>query len=83
MAGYETYLQSLGIQFHWYINKESKQLDYRDLTGPEKLKLFKNIKISSLLPNSQNNEITQQIWDDFSAIAKDLKHDFKLDEVKR
>lgn len=52
------------------------------MTGPEKLKLFKNIKISSLLPNSQNNGITQQIWDDFSAIAKDLKHDFKLDEVK-
>ena len=27
------------------INKESKKLEYRDLTGPEKLKLFQNINI--------------------------------------
>ena len=28
MAGYERYLQSLGIPFHWYISKETKQLEY-------------------------------------------------------
>ena len=81
MAEYERYLQSLGIPFHIYVSKESKQLDYKDLTGPEKVKHFENIKISSLLSNSPDNQITQQIWDDFSAIRKDLKHDFKSDEV--
>lgn len=56
-------------------------MEYRDLTGPEKVKLLKNIKISTLLPNSPDNEIIQQIWDNFSGIAEDLKQDFKLDEV--
>ena len=28
MAGYETYLQNLNIPFHWYVSKETKQLDY-------------------------------------------------------
>ena len=40
MAGYESYLQSLGIPFHWYVGKETKQLEYRDLTGPEKVFTF-------------------------------------------
>ena len=31
---------SVGISFSFRINKESLKLEYRDLTGPEKLKLF-------------------------------------------
>ena len=49
MAAYETLLKNLGISFQWQIGKDSKKLEYRDLTGPEKLKLFENIKISSVL----------------------------------
>ena len=41
MAGYESYLQSLGIPFHWYVGKETKQLESdRDLTGLEKVFTF-------------------------------------------
>ena len=40
MAGYEMLLNNLGVSFQWHIGKESKKLEYRDLTGPEKLKLF-------------------------------------------
>ena len=43
MARYETFLQDLGIPFSWYVGKETKQLEYRDLIGPEKVKLFQNI----------------------------------------
>lgn len=83
MAGYETFLNSLGIPFHWYVGKETKQLEYRDLTGPEKVKLLKNVTISSLLPNSPNKQIIQEIWDDFSSIIEAIKHDFKAEDVKR
>ena len=81
MDGYETYLQNLNIPFHWYVSKETKQLDYRDLTGPEKVKLFKNIKISSLMPNTTDQlegriEKMQEIWDDFWVITQNLKQDF-------
>lgn len=46
MSRYETFLQELGIPFSWYVGKETEQLEYRDLTGPEKVKLFQNINIS-------------------------------------
>ena len=39
---YEQFLQEkCKISFHMYIDKESKTLKWRDLTGPEKLRLFK------------------------------------------
>ena len=40
MACYEMLLDNLGVSFQWHIGKESKKLEYKDLTGPEKLKLF-------------------------------------------
>lgn len=45
MACYEEFIKSMGITFNFRINKESKKLEYRDLTEPEKLKLFQNINI--------------------------------------
>ena len=81
MSRYETFLRELGIPFSWYIGKESKQLEYRDLTGPEKVKVFQNINISLLLPNSLNKEKIQNIWDGFWEINQDLKKDFTCDDV--
>ena len=43
MACYEEFIKSMGITFNFRIKKESKKLEYRDLTEPEKLKLFQNI----------------------------------------
>ena len=58
MASYEEFVKSIGISLNFRINKDSKKLEYRDLTGPEKLKLFQNINIPTLLPRcSQNKEI--------------------------
>jgi hypothetical protein len=57
-------------------------LEYRDLTGPEKVKLFQNINISFLLPNSEDKETIQKVWDDFWKIRQDLKHDFNSDDVE-
>ena len=36
-------LNNLGVSFQWHNGKESKKLEYRDPTGPEKLKLFQYI----------------------------------------
>ena len=43
MAKYETFLKSIGIKFEWFVNKDTKKLQYRDLTGPEKLLLFQKL----------------------------------------
>ena len=62
--------ESCKIPFHMYMDKESKTLKWRDLTGPEKLKLFKLIKIPELFPNLKNEEGIQQLWNDLSRIYK-------------
>ena len=83
MARYEAFLQDLGIPFRWYVGKETKQLEYRDLTGPEKVKVFQNIKIASLLPNSKFKGQIQEIWDGYWDITTKLKNDFNAEEVKQ
>ncbi|KAJ7391238.1 hypothetical protein OS493_019369 [Desmophyllum pertusum] len=52
MAGWESFLNdTLKIPFNWFICKETKKLKWRDLTGPEKMKLFRNIDFTQILPN--------------------------------
>lgn len=60
MARYETFLANLGISFQRNIGKETKKLEYRDLTGLEKLKLFENIQVSTILNNHEDSSKTQK-----------------------
>lgn len=55
MARYEAFLKNLGISFEWRINKDTKKLDYRDLTGPEKLTVMQ--KTFTSLPFCQVTKI--------------------------
>ena len=49
-ASWETFLSSLGIpNAKFYIGKASKELKWRTLTGPEKVRVLQNIQISNLL----------------------------------
>ena len=58
IRSYEGFIESIRISFNFRINKESKKPEYRDLTGPEKLKLFQNVNIPFFLPQcSQNKDI--------------------------
>ena len=41
---YISFLKGLNIQFCLSVNRDTNKLQYRDLTGPEKLQLFQNIK---------------------------------------
>ena len=44
ITNYEKFLnETCKISFHMYVDKDSKALKWRDLTGPEKLKLFNQI----------------------------------------
>ena len=62
MAGYEMLLNNLGVSFQWHIGEKSKKLEYRDLTGPDKLKLFQYIKMSTILPTCENSAQIQKLW---------------------
>lgn len=63
---YETFLNDVcKIRFKWKIDKETKEIKYRDLTGPEKVRLHKNIDIPALFPGLQKKEKLGRLWRDF------------------
>ena len=68
------------IPFHMYADKDSKILKWRDLTGPEKLRLFKAIKIPELFPKLNQSNKIQQIWNDFKSIYDTLWSERKMKE---
>ena len=50
---FQRFITSLGIPgYNFWVGKQSKELKWRTLTGPEKLTLFRNINIQNLLPDS-------------------------------
>lgn len=61
MARYEKFLQDLGISFEWSLNKDSRQLEYGDLTGPEKLLVMQSINFQTLLPNFKDTKKSEQL----------------------
>jgi len=54
-----------------YVDQDSKHLKWRDLTGPEKLQLFKAIKIEELFPKLKQAKKNQQIWNGFKSSIYD------------
>lgn len=57
-------LNNLGVSFQWHIGKESKKLECRDLTVPEKLKLFQHLQMSTILPTCEKSAQIQKLWAD-------------------
>lgn len=70
---YEKYLNDVcKIRFKWNIDKESKEIKYRDLTGPEKVRLFKNIDIPIWFPTLTNKEKIGKLWGDFFSLISTI-----------
>ena len=66
MARWESYLNdTLKIPFHWFVCKDSKKLKWRDLTGPEKIRLFRSVDIIKLLPNHPKAKAISELWKKF------------------
>jgi len=71
---YEAFLVfSCKIPFHFYVCKDSRSLKWRDLTGPEKYKLFAKINLPDLFPNLPNASVIQDIWMQFMALNEILR----------
>ena len=78
---YETHLnEKCKIHFKWF--EDTKELKYRDLTGPEKIRLFKNTDLCQQFPRLPNNDKIQQLWSDFFTIINDInKEGSEHDEI--
>ena len=71
---YEFFLQNTcKIPFRFYICQDSRSLKWRDLSGPEKYRLFRNVDLTNLFPNLPNVEIVQRIWTQFLLLNESIR----------
>ena len=71
---YEFFLQNTcKIPFRFYICQDLCSLKWRDLSGPEKYKLFWNVDLTNLFPNLPNMEIVQRIWTQFLLLNESIR----------
>lgn len=84
---FATYIKFLNdtckIRFQCFTDKE-KKLNWRDLTGPEKVRLFKNIDIPVLFPDLQSKDQLKKLWSNFFHLTEELgKVDCNAVEIER
>ena len=72
MKAYEEFLNgSCKIRFKWYLD-DSNKFAYRDLTGPEKHRVFNKINIPSLFPDLKEKIKLQNVWSTFYELINKL-----------
>ncbi len=82
LASYETFLnEECKISFQWYADEQ--KLKYRDLTGPEKHRLFHKINISTLFPSIPKASDIQELWSSFYILMQMLSNDCVADVFDR
>lgn len=70
---YKTFLNEVcSIRFKWNESRDKKELKYRDLTGPEKIRLFSNINIPSLFLLLPKKEQLQNLWSEFFRVMNKI-----------
>ena len=60
------------VRFKFHTDKETKAMKWRDLTGPEKKRLFEHIDIPTLFPSLENSQKIQKLWNEFIALVNHL-----------
>ena len=66
---YITFLnEKCKISFHMYTDKESKELKWRDLIGPEKIRLFEKVDLEQMFSEMPNVSTIQSIWKKFEIL---------------
>lgn len=71
----ECILQMLGVSFELNVNTESRKLEYRDLTGPEKLQFLKHFDASEFYEGSDRASKIQSLWDGSRELNELIKCD--------
>lgn len=67
------------FQFLWVC--ETKKLTWRDLVGPEKIKMFENLNLKEIIPDHEKLDAVESIWNDFYTIVQQVK-DVEIDAVE-
>ena len=73
VAAYEAFLNDeCHIHFKWYTSQETKEMQWRDLNSPEKIRLFKKIDFPKYFSAIPNASALQDIWKEFWRLIIEL-----------
>ena len=78
---FETFINSLGIEWHFMTNKSTGIMEYRDFVGPEHKKIQANINLRELIPWHSKLEQVIELWKNFSEIMKMTKKNCNASEL--
>ena len=79
MDSYIHFLKKIGIQFQCNTESTTNKLQYRELTGPERITLFQHINIMELLPDNDAAVKIQQLWKDFLDLYTKIRMTYEVD----
>jgi hypothetical protein len=76
--------EKCNVKFTFLWLAETKRLTWRDLVGPEKIKLFENFNLAEIIPDHENFESVKKIWIDFYEIIQQVKQvNIESEELKQ
>jgi hypothetical protein len=65
--------QKCNVKFTFLWMQDTKKLTWRDLVGPEKVRLFENFNLAEIIPGHEKfNEVTS-LWTEFYSIIQAIK----------
>ena len=73
MAAFEEFVKDLSIPWSFYTSKESAQIQYRDFTGPEHIKIQKHINLDNLIPWHSKTHQIKWLWKEFHDVMTVMK----------
>ena len=73
IAAFEEFVRDLSLPWSFYTCKESAQIQYRDFTGPEHIKVQKHINLDNLIPWHSKTHQIKWLWKEFRDIMTIMK----------
>ncbi|CAF0834792.1 unnamed protein product [Brachionus calyciflorus] len=76
--------EKCNVKFTFLWTPETKKLNWRDLVGPEKNRLFENLDLSAIIPEFAKLDMLSKIWNDFYEIMRKVRAvEVNGDELKQ
>ena len=65
--------EKCNVKFTFLWVSQTKKLNWRDLVGPEKHRLFENFNLTQIIPGHEKFDSVVQLWKEFYSIMQDVK----------
>ncbi|KAJ8019104.1 hypothetical protein HOLleu_42515 [Holothuria leucospilota] len=78
---FELFIQPLGIEWMFCVDKASNLITARDFTGPELWKIMTNVSLSETIPDHPKLSKIEQLWKSFIALIVELKSQIEGEDL--